>query len=94
MCKYIIPIHGLSNRINWFAGLYCFNFINPCIFNKEKCVVYMKWTPDKECDGKFEDIFRCLDPEPIPIAELAPNKDKLIVVSVDGSTMILSGVLF
>lgn len=60
MCKYIIPIHGLSNRINWFAGLYCFNFINPCIFNKEKCVVYMKWTPDKECDGKFEDIFRIL----------------------------------
>lgn len=60
MCKYIIPIHGLCNRINWFSGFYSYNFINPCELKNEKCVIYMKWIPDKECDGKFEEVFKVI----------------------------------
>ena len=58
MCIYLIPQHGLCNRLSWICGFYsyCRAMSHRCP-NKE-CICYIKWTPARACNGHFLEIFK------------------------------------
>lgn len=58
MCIYLIPQHGLCNRLSWVCGFYsyCRAISNKCP-NKE-CICYIKWIPNNACNGHFLEIFK------------------------------------
>lgn len=58
MCIYLIPQHGLCNRLSWVCGFYsyCRAISNKCP-NKE-CICYIKWSPARACNGHFLEIFK------------------------------------
>lgn len=55
MCIYLIPQHGLCNRLSWLCGFYAHNKNTTC--PNYPCTVYVKWTPNNECNGHFLEIF-------------------------------------
>ncbi len=58
MCIYLIPQHGLCNRLSWICGFYSYylTISNKCP-NKE-CICYIRWIPTKACNGHFLEIFK------------------------------------
>lgn len=60
MCIYLIPQHGLCNRLSWICGFYSYNraMSHRCL-NKE-CMCYIKWSPAPACNGHFLEIFKLL----------------------------------
>ncbi len=60
MCIYLIPQHGLCNRLSWLCGFYSYNrAISHKCHNKE-CICYIKWVPASACNGHFLEIFKLL----------------------------------
>lgn len=60
MCIYLIPQHGLCNRLSWICGFYSYNrAISHQCQNKE-CICYIKWIPASACNGHFLEIFKLL----------------------------------
>ena len=57
MCIYICCIHGLCNRLSWLCGHYAYNLSRKC---KEDCTVYVRWIPQRFCNGDYQEIFKDL----------------------------------
>ena len=55
MCIYVCCIHGLCNRLSWLCGLYSYNLRNKCC---EDCKVYVRWVPQRFCNGDYKEIFK------------------------------------
>jgi len=60
MCIYLIPEHGLCNRLSWLCGFYSYNRATSNKCKNDECICYIKWTPSPACNGHFLEIFKSL----------------------------------
>ena len=60
MCIYLIPQHGLCNRLSWLCGFYSYNRAMSHRCQNKECICYIKWTPASACNGHFLEIFKLL----------------------------------
>lgn len=60
MCFYLVPMHGLCNRLSWICGFYSYNIAMSDKCKNKECICYIKWTPTKMCNGNFLEIFKIL----------------------------------
>ena len=60
MCIYIVPMHGLCNRLSWLCGLYSYNLHRGC--SNPNCTAYLKWNVARACNGHFSEIFKNIHP--------------------------------
>ena len=60
MCIYLIPMHGLCNRLSWICGFYTYNLATSDKCKNKECICYIKWIPSEACNGNFLEIFNIL----------------------------------
>jgi len=60
MCIYLIPQHGLCNRLSWICGFYSYYLAKSYKCSNKTCICYIKWIPSSACNGHFLEIFKQL----------------------------------
>lgn len=72
MCIYLIPQHGLCNRLSWICGFYSYNLAISNRCPNKKCMCYIKWIPARACNGQFLEIFKAF-----PHSKFVNNDDEV-----------------
>lgn len=72
MCIYLIPQHGLCNRLSWVCGFYSYNRAMSHRCPNKECICYIKWIPARACNGHFLEIFN-----PFPHSKFVTNDNEV-----------------